>query len=157
MLRKSLFFTLILSVLLASSGPCDAIVGVSLKLGGAFIPADSRPGGLIQVDIGPLSPFAELFKKSGITTVNSGVNFLLRAPSPVFTPYAGVGAGLSRASGGGASSSRALANLLVGADIKLPGTVSFFGQVKYIYTFGSATFRVREVALQGGLRFNFGI
>ena len=135
--------------------PSHAVVGFSLKLGGAFVPDGSRPGAIAQADIGPISPFAEIYKKSGITTLNAGANLLLKSPTPVLSPYAGAGTGLSRSSGQDVSSTKGMANLLVGADVKLPGTVSFFGQAKYIYTFGTSAFR--ELAIQGGLRFYFGL
>ena len=156
MLRNMSVVAVLFAILLLAS-PSHAIVGFSLKLGGAFIPDGSRPGLVVQADIGPVSPFAEFYKKSGITTLNAGANLLLRIPSPGISPYAGAGAGLSRSSGLGASSTKAMANFLVGADVKLPSTVSFFGQAKYIYTFGTSTFRVRAFAIQGGLRFYFGL
>jgi hypothetical protein len=156
MLRNlTLLVSLVAVVSLAT--PAHAIVGLSLKLGGVFIPDGRKPGILVQAEVGPLSPFAEFYKKSGISTFNSGANFVLRSPSPLLSPYAGAGAGLSRSSGLGTSSTKAMANVLVGADVKLPGTVSFFGQAKYIYTFGTSTLKVREFAIQAGLRFYFGI
>ena len=156
MLRNlTLLVSLVAIVLLAT--PARAFVGFSLKLGGAFIPDGSKPGVLAQAEVGPLSPFAEFYKKSGISILNTGANLILRSPSPGLSPYAGAGAGLSRSSGLGTSSTKAMANLVVGTDVKLPGTVSFFGQAKYIYTFGSSALKVREFAIQAGLRFYFGI
>ncbi len=150
----TLLLTLALTFCAASSA--QALVGFSIKLGGGLIPDGRRPGGIVQADIGPISPFAEFFKKSG-TTFNTGANFLVRLPTPLLSPYAGFGGGISRTTAAGISKSRTLMNLLIGADLKTQGTLSFFGQAKYIYTFGGKTLALRELAFQAGLRFYFGL
>ncbi len=145
--------------LVALPSESGAIAGITIKMGGSFIPNGSVPGGVIQVEVGPLSPFAEFFRRSGVTTVNTGAHLLLRLPAPLVSPYAGLGGGLSRVAASGASKTRVLASALVGADPKLPGTTSFFGQVKYMYTLGDGTGRlgIREVAIQAGLRLYLGL
>lgn len=156
-MNRTAAIALALTLTLALAVPAHALVGLSIKLGAGFIPDGSRPGGIVQADIGPLSPFAEFFKKSGVTTVNAGANLLLRLPFPLLSPYGGAGGGLSRTSAAGASRTRGLFNALAGADLKLPGATSFFGQIKYMYTFGSGNLVVREVAIQAGLRFYIGL
>lgn len=150
-----------LGLLLALTLPASqahAIVGVTLKLGGTFIPNGSVPGGIVQAHIGPISPFAEFYKKSGVTTTNLGVNFIfLKLPFPVLSPYIGAGGGISRSSGGGVSKSRTLVDGIGGIEVKLSPSLRFFGQVKYLYTLGSGVFVTRDVALQGGLVFHLGI
>ena len=148
---------LVLTVIALCPGDSAAIVGLSLKPGFTFIPDGRQPGALLQADIGPLSPFAEVYKKSGVTTANLGVNLAMRLPAPVFTPYVAGGGDIARISGGGVTKVRALVNGLVGADVKLPGTASLFGQIKYLYTLGGSELAVRDVALQAGLKFRLGL
>lgn len=148
---------LTLAALPSTSG---ALVGISIKVGGGFIPNGRVPGALIQAEVGPLCPFAEFFRKSGVTTVNMGAHLIvLRLPAPIVKPYAGIGGGLSRVSASGTSKTRALVNAVVGTDLKLPGTTSLFGQVKYMYTLGAGTGRLgmREVAVLAGLRIYLGL
>jgi hypothetical protein len=138
----------------------NAILGVSIKLGGGFIPDGSVPGAVLQAEVGPLCPFVEFFRKSGVTTVNTGAHLMaLRLPAPLVSPYAGIGGGLSRVSSSGTSKTRVMINAVVGTDLKLPGTMSFFGQAKYMYTLGADTgsLGIREVAVQAGLRLYLGL
>jgi hypothetical protein len=154
-------FILIALALAALALPSDAgagIVGLSLKPGFAFIPDGRVPGGILQADIGPLSPFVEAYRKSGVTTANLGVNLVVvRLPAPVVTPYVAGGGGIARASGNGVTKTRAMVNGLAGADVKLPGTTSLFGQIKYIYTLGGSQLAVRDVAFQAGLKIYLGL
>ena len=76
---------------------------------------------------------------------------------PQLHPYIEAGGGISRSSGGGTSKTRAMANAVVGAEVDLSERTRLFGQVKYIYTFGSETLAVREVAIQAGLSFNLNL
>ena len=156
---KCLLFALGLFLTLAlPASQAHAIVGITIKLGGTFIPNGSVPGGIVQAHIGPISPFAELYKKAGITTTNIGVNFIiLKLPFPVLSPYVGGGGGISRSSGGGVSKSRTLIDGIGGIEVKLSPSMRFFGQIKYLYTLGSGVYVTRDVALQGGLVFHLGI
>ncbi|MSS72518.1 MAG: hypothetical protein EXS64_13645 [Candidatus Latescibacteria bacterium] len=157
-------FTVVLMMLVASASlvPRDAhALGVSIKLGPGFIPNGSIPGAMAAVELGPTSPFIEMFRKSGITTSNMGGNLILKLPLPVIKPYGGAGGGISRVSGGGIPSKvYRMLDLVAGADVNLPGTVALFGQVKYIYTFGSGALsgasRVRDIAFQAGLMVRLG-
>ena len=149
---------LVFATAFASAGTAWSLVGLSLKAGVGYIPDGSRPGALLQADIGPISPFAELFRKSGTTTTSVGVNIIpLRLPAPLLSPYIGGGGGVSRISTDAATKNRAVVNGIAGADLKLPGTTSLFAQVKYIYTLGGKDLAVRDVALQAGLRFYLGL
>ena len=159
-MRRTVCITvgLALVVLALCPGSVQAIVGMSLKPGVTFIPDGKRPGGMLQADIGPLSPFAELYKKSGVTTANLGLNLVVaRLPAPLVTPYVSGGGGIVRSSGGGITKVKAMVNGLVGADVKLPGSTSLFGQVRYIYTLGGSTLAVRDVAVQAGLKVYLGL
>ncbi|MCZ6632884.1 MAG: hypothetical protein O7G87_05720 [bacterium] len=130
----------------------------SFKVGGGYIPEGSLPGGIVKADIGPLSPFAEFFRKNSTTTVNIGANILLiKVSAPILKPYLGAGGGISRSSGGGRSKVRSLITGIAGADLKLTESLHVFGQAKYLYTHGSGRFMIREVALQGGLVFGIGL
>ena len=151
--------------------PSSANAVLGLSVGGGFIPDGSRPGGLVQGHIGPITPFAEFFKKSGgATTVNLGVNLILDKTSvSVIHPYGGFGAGISRSSGGGSSKARPMVNAVTGMNLKLSDAAGLFLQVKYLYSFGSSfalpisgsgsglsNLVVREFIIQGGLKFNIG-
>jgi hypothetical protein len=157
MIRYVVILLALAGVTLLASNDAHALVGVSVKLGAGLIPDGSVPGGMAAVELGPLSPFAEVFRKSGTTTLNLGGNLIFKLPAPIVRPYGGLGGGVSRASGGGVSKSRALFDLVAGADVKLPGTTGLFGQIKYLYTFGSGPFAVRDVAFQAGVVFRLGI
>lgn len=151
--------TLIASILFVTPD-AYALVGVSVKLGAGIIRDNGVPGGMAAVELGPLSPFVEVFRKSGATTFNVGGNLIFKLPLPMVKPYGGAGGGISRISGGGTSKSHGLFDLVAGADVKLPGTAGLFAQVKYLYTFGSGTFvvrPVRDVAFQAGVVFSLGI
>ncbi|OGG54738.1 MAG: hypothetical protein A3F84_25955 [Candidatus Handelsmanbacteria bacterium RIFCSPLOWO2_12_FULL_64_10] len=86
-----------------------------------------------------------------------GGNLVFKLPLPMVKPYGGAGGGISRISGGGTSKSHGLFDLVVGADVKLPGAAGLFGQIKYFYTFGNGAFVVRDVAFQAGVVFGLGI
>ena len=150
-------FLVLLLIAVALAPDAHALVGVSLKLGAGLIADGTVPGGIAALELGPISPFAEIFHKSGVTTVNLGGNLIFKLPAPIVKPYGGLGGGLSRASGGGTSKSRGLFDLVAGADVKLPGATGLFGQVKYLYSFGSGTFVLRDVAFQAGVVFHLGI
>ena len=130
----------------------------SFKVGGGYIPEGNLPGGIVKADIGPLSPFAEFFRKNSTTTVNIGANILLiKISAPLFKPYLGAGGGISRSSAGGQTKVRGLITGVGGTDLKLTESLHVFGQAKYLYTYGSGRFIIREVALQGGLVFGVGL
>lgn len=144
--------------LFAFAGRADALVGITVQVGGGFIPSGSRPGAVAQVELGPLSPFAEFFKKSGQTTTNLGLDLIaLKLPLPIVQPYAGFGGGISRTSESGVSKSRLMVTGLAGANLKLTSTKGIFAQIKYFYTIGSGKLIVRQVALQAGISFSLGI
>ncbi|MSS71318.1 MAG: hypothetical protein EXS64_07495 [Candidatus Latescibacteria bacterium] len=157
MIRSIIVALALIACVLFVVHDADALVGVGFKLGAGWIPDGKIPGGMVAVELGPLSPFVEAFRKSGTTTVNLGGNLIFKLPLPLVKPYGGAGGGLSRISGGGASRSRGLFDLVAGADVKLPGAVGVFGQIKYLYTFGSGTFLLRDVAFQAGVVFSLGI
>ena len=157
-MKRLLSALILLSALAFSASDADALVGITFKFGGAYIPNGSRPGGVIQADFGPLSPFAELYRKSGVTTANVGLNLIFfKLPLPILQPYIGAGGGISRSSGGGVSKERVMLTGLGGTDLKLTEGLHFFGQIKYLYTLGSGAFVVRDVALQAGVAFRLGI
>ena len=154
MSRTAAVILSLLVATLASAPRAEAILGASVRVGGSFIPDGRIPGGIVNADIGPLNPFAEIYRKSGVTTVNLGGHILLKLPLPLVKPYGGIGGGITRSSGGGASRSRTLFSLKAGADLKIWGNAGLFGQIEYLYTFGSGSFGlVRKVAIQAGLAF----
>ncbi len=157
MVRYVVILLTLVGVTLFASSDAHAIVGVSVKLGAGVIRNNGVPGGMAAVELGPLSPFVEVFRKSGATTFNMGGNLMFKLPLPLVKPYGGAGGGISRISGGGTSDSHGLFDLVAGADVKLPGTAGLFAQVKYFYTFGNGAFVVRDVAFQAGVVFGLGI
>jgi len=141
--------------------PSSANAVLSFSVGGGFIPDGSRPGGLVQGHIGPITPFAEFFKKSGVTNVNLGVNLILDKTSvSVIHPYGGFGGGISRSSDAVDSKARTMVNAVTGVNLKLSDAAGLFLQVKYLYSFGSdsglTNLVVREFIIQGGLKFGIG-
>ena len=129
-----------------------ATVGIDLKLGGTYTLDGKSPGGVIQLDIGPLSPFAEYYTKSDTTTISAGLCLIFfKLPLPILQPYIGGGGGFSRSSGGGQTKSRALLTGIGGTDLRLTESLHIFGQAKYLYTFGSGAFVIRDLAIQGGV------
>lgn len=157
MVRRIVILLTLVGAALLASNDAHALVGVSVKIGAGVIRDKGVPGGMAAVELGPLSPFVEVFRKSGATTFNMGGNLIFKLPAPILKPYGGLGGGISQASGGGVSKSRGLFDLVAGADVKLPGLTSLFAQIKYFYTFGSGAFVVRDVAFQAGVVFGLGI
>ena len=157
MIRSIIVALVLIACILFVAHDANALVGVGFKLGAGWIPNGSIPGGMAAVELGPLNPYVDVFRKSGTTTVNLGGNLVFKLPLPLVKPYGGAGGGLSRISGGGTSRSRGLFDVVAGADVKLPGTLGLFGQIKYLYTFGSGTFLLRDVAFQAGVVFSLGI
>jgi hypothetical protein len=157
MIRSAIVALALIACVLFVVHDANALVGVGFKLGAGLIPDGKIPGAMVAVELGPLNPYVDVFKKSGTTTFTLGGNLIFKLPLPLVKPYGGVGGGLSRISAGGVSSSRGLFDLVAGADVKLPGTVGLFGQIKYLYTFGGGTFLLRDVAFQAGMVFSLGI
>jgi hypothetical protein len=121
-------------------------------MGLGLIPDGSIPGVMAAVEFGSISPFVEVFRKSGTTTTNLGGNFMLKLPLPMLQPYVAAGGGISQVSASGSpTTSHRMVDLLAGANLNLSGALGVFGQAKYIYTFGSGFDRVRNVAFQVGL------
>ncbi len=159
MTRAAISILVLCIALLIFPSGANAVLGLSV--GGGFIPDGSRPGGLVQGHIGPITPFAEFFKKPGVTNVNLGVNFILDKTSvSVIHPYGGFGGGVSRSSVSGTSKARTMVNAVTGVNLKVSDAAGLFLQVKYLYSFGSdsglTNLVVREFIIQGGLKFNIG-
>ena len=155
-MKRGIILLVLTTGIFLFAAEAHAIAGLSIKIGGGFIPEGSRPGGIVKADIGPISPFAEFFKKSGTTTLNLGANLLFfNLPLPILQPYLGGGGGVSWSSGGGQSKAYFLATGVGGTDLKLTESLHLFGQVKYLYTFGSGSFVIRKVAIQAGVVFGF--
>ena len=152
------FFLGVLVCAVVFAPDADGLTIASGKVGLGFIPDGNVFGGHANVHVGPFGYYTEFFKKSGVTTVNLGGNFIqFKVPAPRFHPYFGFGGGISRSSGGGLSRTRLMASATGGAETGLSGRYGLFGQLKYIYTFGTKTLATRELAIQAGLVFNLGI
>jgi len=149
--------TLLLAFACTSLVASDAQALGALKLGAGVIPNGRVPGGMVALEMGPFSSFIEVFKKSGTTTANLGGNLILKLPMPMLQPYAGAGGGLSKVSGDQfPTKTNLMLDLVVGADLHFSGKVGLFGQIKYIYTFGSGALIVRDVAFQAGFALRLG-
>lgn len=78
-----------------------AIVGVSVKLGAGVIRDNGVPGGMAAVELGPLNPFVEVFRKSGTTSSTWGETWSSSCPSPWSNPTEAPGAGSAGSPAGG--------------------------------------------------------
>lgn len=163
MKRKRVFFLVLLLSGLFLSTNAYGLSLASVQAGASFIPDGKIFGAMVKASLGPFfSTYAEFFKKGDHTTTNVGGNFFsLKLPTPKLKPYIDFGGGLNRSSDGDNSKTRLMANVAAGAELALGGKTSLFGQVKYIYTFGSSALIGndvgRDVVIQAGLSFNLGI
>ena len=156
--RKAAILLGMLMCALVFAPNAEGLTIASGKVGVGFIPDGKIFGGHAKVGVGPFSFFTEFFKKSGTTTANFGGNLLsIKLPSPSLKPYFECGGGISRSSGGDTSKTYLMLNAVAGAEMGMSAGTGLFGQVKYIYTFGTETLAVRDVAIQAGLVFNLGL
>ena len=162
-------FVCLVALSLILAGPATALQW-GVKAGGALIfkPSPSRWGGHGSIEIPlsedyptSLSAFFEMYKKSGFTTIPTGLSILYKAP---LTRYGGTiyftgGGGILRFSGPdldgtNRSSTDGMITVAGGTFVPLTESISVFGQFRWFKRFASGA--VNEYGIQFGLHFPLG-
>lgn len=164
-MKRLLMSCLVAAILLPSSEAASQLpvpLGIAIRIGGGITRDGGDPGGLVSVDVGPFQGFAEFFSADGWRQANIGANLIVfELPLPIFRPFVGGGAGFTYNSvdtpnGGTRTNGRFMFDGLAGADLKLMDSLTFFGQVKYIFTLGEAP-KIKDAVFQGGITFRIGL